>query len=147
MSLLNRSVAGIAVKGNPCPAAQVRLFVAKRRAGGDLGGKWEFPGGKVEPGESDEDALRREYLEEFGLAVQTGEALANSEFAHNEKIYTLAAWRVYFDEAALDRITLAEHTQWQWASLADIEKLDFAGSDRALFPALYSYFEKQTRIQ
>ncbi|MDR2110325.1 MAG: NUDIX domain-containing protein, partial [Spirochaetaceae bacterium] len=49
-----RSVAGIAVEGG-------RFFIAQRIPGGDLGGKWEFPGGKVEEGETDAEALIREY--------------------------------------------------------------------------------------
>jgi 8-oxo-dGTP diphosphatase len=140
MGQLNRSVAGVAIEGD-------LLFIARRKAGGDLGGKWEFPGGKAEAGESDEAALRREYLEEFGLAVKTGEALGNAEFAHNEKTYSLCAYRVFFDKADLQRITLAEHTEWRWAALAEIEKLDFAGSDRSLFPALKAYLGKQGGVQ
>lgn len=48
---------------------QGRLLVARRRRGSHLEGAWEFPGGKVEAGETPEDALRREVHEETGLAV------------------------------------------------------------------------------
>jgi len=56
------------------------IFVA-RRSGGVHAGKWEFPGGKVEPGESPEAALRREIDEEFGVTVAVGELLLRVPFA------------------------------------------------------------------
>jgi 8-oxo-dGTP diphosphatase len=83
------SVAGIAIE-------QGKVFIARRKPGGDLGEKWEFPGGKVEEGEADADALRREYFEEFGVAVETGPLLAHSEFFHQEQKFLLNAYRIFF---------------------------------------------------
>jgi 8-oxo-dGTP diphosphatase len=120
------SVAGIAVKDG-------RFFIAQRRAGGDLGEKWEFPGGKVEQGESDEEALRREYLEEFGVLIQTGPFLGSASFEHYGKTHTVNAYRVYFSGGDL---TLREHKRWRWADFEEIATLDFAESDRKLLPAL-----------
>jgi 8-oxo-dGTP diphosphatase len=146
MPRFKRSVAGIAVERG-------RLFVARRKAGGDLGGKWEFPGGKVEDGESDEDALRREYREEFGLEVETGPLLASAQFEHNGQSFLLNAYRIFFnsdiyrsDMYRNDMFRLVEHTEWQWAALGVIERLDFAGSDTKLFPALQAYLEQQPAI-
>jgi 8-oxo-dGTP diphosphatase len=110
-----------------------RLFIARRLPGGDGGGKWEFPGGKVEENESDEEALAREYREELGVTVRTGPRLGAASFEHNGKAYTLTAYRVFFDPAA---VVLNEHSQWQWASWGEIEKLDFVESDLRLLPSL-----------
>jgi 8-oxo-dGTP diphosphatase len=130
-----RSVAGIAVDAG-------RLFVARRKAGGDLGGKWEFPGGKVEEDESDEAALRREYQEELGLAIETGPRIAASSFEHGGAVFSLNAYRVFFrDDNLNDHIRLTEHTGWRWAALDEIERMDFADSDRGLLPALEVYFK------
>lgn len=52
-----------------------RLFVQRRRETGPLAGCWEFPGGRVQPGEAPESALAREVLEETGADVEVGEVL------------------------------------------------------------------------
>ncbi|GHV95678.1 hypothetical protein AGMMS50293_19980 [Spirochaetia bacterium] len=58
----------------------------------------------------------------------------------------LCAYLVHFADNTLGGIRLAEHTQWRWAALDEIEALDFAGSDRALIPALKAYFGSQIDV-
>ncbi|MFA6505187.1 MAG: NUDIX domain-containing protein [Treponemataceae bacterium] len=125
---MRRSVAGIAVES-------MRAFIARRVRGGSMSEKWEFPGGKVEEGESDETALVREYLEEFAVTVQVGVKLADAVFQHREELITLTAYEVFFDSRDF---VLSEHTEWKWATLSEIEKLDFADSDLKLLPSLRS---------
>jgi 8-oxo-dGTP diphosphatase len=127
------SVAGIAIEGR-------KIFIARRKPGGDLGGKWEFPGGKTEEGETGEAALVREFREEFGVTIQTGPLLGAASFEHKGAAYVLHAYRISFTEK---KFTPAEHLEWRWAEFGEIEKLDFAGSDRLLFPALKTYLEGQ----
>ncbi|GHT81536.1 DNA mismatch repair protein MutT [Spirochaetia bacterium] len=131
MGAKGASVAGIAVEGG-------RLFVARRRVGGDLGEKWEFPGGKVEEGETDEEALVREFQEEFAIPVTVGPLLAAASFEHRGLSRTL---RGYLITLSGHDFTLSEHTEWNWVTLKDIENLDFAGSDLKLLPALKVYVE------
>lgn len=52
-----------------------RILICRRRTGEPNGGLWEFPGGKIEPGESAEEALRREIKEELDLDIEVGERL------------------------------------------------------------------------
>jgi len=123
---MKRSVAGIAIE-------EGKVFIARRKAGGDIGGKWEFPGGKVEEGESDADALQREFLEELGVAVTVGPLLASGEFFHNGQKFALNGYRIFF--ASL-HFNMTEHDECRWAALDELETLDFTGSDRLLFPPL-----------
>jgi 8-oxo-dGTP diphosphatase len=128
------SVAGIAVEGQ-------KIFIARRKPGGDLGGKWEFPGGKTEAGESDEAALVREFAEELGVSIKTGPLLGTAAFEHGGKPYALHAYRIFFEGR---EFYPREHDLWRWAEPAEIENLDFAGSDRLLLPALKAYLEGQS---
>jgi 8-oxo-dGTP diphosphatase len=119
-------VAGIAWNGG-------KFFIAQRLRGGAMGDRWEFPGGKVDGEESDQEALKREYLEEFGLEIAVGDFLGSAVFEHRGAPRQVRAYRVFF--AAAD-FALTAHTQWRWASLEEIEQLDFVDSDRKLLPAL-----------
>jgi 8-oxo-dGTP diphosphatase len=131
MEVAGYSVAGIAAEGG-------KFFVARRVPGGDLGGKWEFPGGKVEEGESDEEALIREFREEFGVPVSIGPFLASASFEHRGKTRILRAYRVYLESR---NFTLSEHTGWDWVPPEAIAGLDFADSDRKLLPDLEKRFQ------
>jgi 8-oxo-dGTP diphosphatase len=134
---MKHSVAGIAIE-------EGRVFIARRKAGGDIGGKWEFPGGKVEEGESDADALRREFLEEFAVTVTVGPLLASGEFFHNGEKFALNGCRVFFTS---DRFNMTEHDEYRWAALDEIKTLDFAESDQQLFPALQAYLHAQPDVE
>jgi 8-oxo-dGTP diphosphatase len=114
-----------------------KFFIAQRLSGGAMGNKWEFPGGKVDGEESDQEALKREYLEELGVEVAVGDFLGSAVFEHRGVKRQVRAYRVFF--AAPD-FTLAAHTQWRWADIDEIEQLDFVDSDRKLLPALKTKF-------
>ncbi|TFG83037.1 MAG: (deoxy)nucleoside triphosphate pyrophosphohydrolase [Spirochaetales bacterium] len=119
---LRRSVAGIAIRRG-------RVFVGLRKSGGDLGGKWEFPGGKLEPGETDDQALVREFNEEFGLIVNVGRLLGESDFAHGGHRYSLAALALDFRGEPPE---LREHDEVRWVDATELCSMDLAESDRTL---------------
>jgi 8-oxo-dGTP diphosphatase len=121
-----RSVAGLAIRDK-------KIFIAQRVPGGSLSECWEFPGGKVEGSESDEEALIREFQEEFGIDVKVGKHLASAEFEHKKILRKLNAYEVFFQS---DDFHLCEHTSWRWASIDEIEQCNFADSDRKLIPSI-----------
>jgi 8-oxo-dGTP diphosphatase len=114
-----------------------KFLVARRLPGGAMSEKWEFPGGKVEPGESDRAALQREFEEEFSVGVRVGEAVAKARFEHGGRSIDLGAFEVFLDS---EEFVLTEHTEWRWAEFDEIAALDFADSDRKLLPELSDRF-------
>jgi len=108
------------------------LFV-HRPPGGDLGECWELPGGKVDPGEMPEEALRRELLEELGLDARIGDLAARSWFEHRGMSIELLAFHVTADPGIM---VLHEHTEFCWQSLSAALALDLAQSDRTLIGRL-----------
>ncbi|MDR3146150.1 MAG: NUDIX domain-containing protein [Treponema sp.] len=129
------SVAGIARRGE-------RLFIARRLPGGSLGDKWEFPGGKAEEGEAEPEALVREFQEEFSLPIRVGRELARAVFTHKGVKRNLRAYLIDFETAdPAKALVLHEHVEWKWASLEEIEHLDFAPSDLKILPALTAYLK------
>jgi 8-oxo-dGTP diphosphatase len=107
-----------------------KFFVAKRPSGGALGMKWEFPGGKVEEGETDEEAIVREMDEEFGARVLPLRFLGQTEFQHRGIPRELAAWSVELASGA--RLELREHTECRWIDFGEFADLSLADSDRTL---------------
>jgi mutator protein MutT len=120
---MERSVAGILIHDG-------KAFIAKRGPIGSFSGCWEFPGGKVEPGESDEAALAREFDEEFGIVIRARRFLGEARFPHRGKERILAAWLIELEP--FHKPKLLEHEEVAWAGAAELESLLLVDSDRKL---------------
>ncbi len=118
---------------------QVLLF---QRAADDVGGgHWEFPGGKIEFGESDIQALKRELEEEISIKVRVQELLGKSLFhAPSGKVYEL---RLYFVEGPLGEIILNEHQGMKWVTPQTIVLDEVAEGDRPLVSACFEALQKK----
>jgi 8-oxo-dGTP diphosphatase len=124
---MNVSVACIAIN-------EKKVFIARRLGGGDMGGVWEFPGGKVDDGEPYEESVAREFFEEFGVKIKCGEMIGESSFVNKGVKRLLKAYIVYFDDINNLNLTLTDHSEWLWADIQTIKTLDFTPSDLALLP-------------
>ncbi|MBN2050846.1 MAG: (deoxy)nucleoside triphosphate pyrophosphohydrolase [Spirochaetales bacterium] len=110
-------------------------LLAQRKPGTSIGESWEFPGGKVEPGETPEEALEREYLEEFQVSVKVGRRLCMGTFSNRGTEYTLMAYAV---ELIDDDFVLTEHQRIRWFRLGDLSSRPLARSDRIILDYLLS---------
>ena len=128
---MSRSVACIDVR-------QGKVFIAKRQNSGDMGGRWEFPGGKIDDGEDYAAAIKREMQEEFGVEVEVFEKLCEVSFEHKGKECFVDAFRVHFAEDGIARrFTLTEHTDYKWEDFKKIPELNFVDSDLKIYEKIY----------
>ncbi|WP_334171777.1 (deoxy)nucleoside triphosphate pyrophosphohydrolase [Sinomonas sp.] len=108
-------------------ARPTRLLAARRTAPPAFAGMWEFPGGKVEQGESHEAALHRELAEELGVRVLLGHEVAAPR-AVGWPLNAKAAMRVWFAEIVDgDPAPLEDHDELRWVPLDDVERLSGLG--------------------
>ena len=127
---MSRSVACIDLRDG-------KVFIAKRQNVGDMGGRWEFPGGKIDAGEDFVTAIKREMSEEFGVEVEVFEKLCEVTFEHKGKECFVDAFKVHFAEDGLcRRFTLTEHTDYKWEYFNKIPELNFVDSDLKIFDKL-----------
>ncbi len=108
-----------------------KILLAQRGAGQDQAGLWEFPGGKVEPGESQPDALYRELQEELAIDCRVADYVASSRIHLHQREIHLHAWRVQVidgepvpqEHAALHWVTPQHAAEYALAP-ADVPLLD-----------------------
>lgn len=113
-----------------------RCLVAERGPRMTLAGKWEFPGGKVEPGESPEAALRREIREELGVDVEVGERLGSGSARVGDKVIRLD---VYAARLRAGEITRSEHSRIAWVGADELASYDWAEADVPSVPAVANW--------
>ncbi len=117
-----------------------KVLIAHRNPVGQMGGRWEFPGGKAEEGENDEQAIVREFNEEFGVTVDVGDKIAEASFKHNGEVVDLHAYVIKVPHDGISKkYVLTEHTEYKWVELAEIPALNFVDSDMLLYPQVAKY--------
>lgn len=120
---------------------QGKVLATQRSATMDLPGKWEFPGGKLEPEENPEDCLIREIREEISIEIKIFGALQSNE--HNyfaEKIIRLIPFLATWEAGD---IRLLEHSEVKWIGPEELFSLDWAAAD---VPIVHELQEKWVKL-
>lgn len=103
-----------------------KILIARRAPGQSLAGHWEFPGGKVEPGETPEESLRRELYEELGIVAEVGEHFATSVHHHPRGTIEL---QVYFARIKSGQLVLKVHDAVAWVTPGELLEYDLLPAD------------------
>lgn len=108
-----------------------RVLLAQRTRPPELAGRWELPGGKIEPGESAEQALVRELREELGIEVRGADRFGPP--VHLRSDLVMCAYRV---ELVSGEPRPLEHAALRWVDAEELDRMDLVAADRAWLPAL-----------
>jgi 8-oxo-dGTP diphosphatase len=103
-----------------------RILCAQRGPGGSLGGMWEFPGGKIENGESPRDALIREIDEELRCEIAVGDEVTTTSHEYDFGVVTLTT---FWCELVAGTPTLTEHAEVRWLVPDELHQLEWAPAD------------------
>ena len=133
-------VAGIICYGAPHSAdatKDCKRFFATQRGYGEQKGGWEFPGGKMEPGESPQQALARELKEELAIDVNVGEFLCTVE--HDYPTFHLTMHCYFCTLADGSTPTLLEHEASRWLTPAELHSVNWLPADVKVVKALENH--------
>ncbi len=115
-----------------------KVFAAQRKDAGELARKWEFPGGKLEKGESGEQAIVREIKEELSTDIRVIRYILTVE--HQYKTFKITMF-AYLCEIAVGELVLSEHIDSRWLSKNELYSVDWAAADLPIVAAVVSLLE------
>ena len=106
---------------------QGKILIAQRRRDKSLGGLWEFPGGKIEAGETHQQTLTREIREEFDIDIQVGDFLTQITHEYPDFILTMYVYRASWNGKGTIRI--CDHEEYRFVKLDEIEQFEMPAAD------------------
>ena len=115
-----------------------KVFVARRKDEGELALKWEFPGGKLEEGESGEQAAIREIREELSIGIAVQRHFLRVSHQYTSFFLTMDAYLCTIEEGT---IILSEHVNCRWVDASELMELDWAAADIPIAQKLKEYME------
>ena len=108
-------------------------ILATQRGYGEFKDKWEFPGGKMEAGESREEALRREIREELDTEINIGKLLCTVEYDYPAFHLTM---HCYLCSVVSGTLVLKEHESARWLPAEALESVDWLPADLQILPLI-----------
>jgi 8-oxo-dGTP diphosphatase len=128
-SPLPHKIIGVAVIWNE----QEQILIDRRRPEGAMGGLWEFPGGKIEPGETIQECIQREIYEELAIKIEVGEHLITIDHSYTHLRVTLT---VHHCRHLTGIPQPLECDEIRWVNLTDLEQFAFPLANVQIIAAL-----------
>lgn len=116
-----------------------RILIAQRGPSQSLAGMWEFPGGKIEPGETEPEALKREIHEELNLSIEVNEAIETASYQYDFGQVTMTVYYAALRGGELKRL---EHAEIRWVSVEELVDFNWAPVDIPIVKAIIKEHRK-----
>ncbi|MFM9265698.1 8-oxo-dGTP diphosphatase MutT [Tychonema sp. BBK16] len=126
---MTHKVIGVAIIWNK----QGQILIDKRRKQGLHGGFWEFPGGKIEPGETIEACIKREIMEELGIAIEVDESLMTIEHDYTKFTVTLCVHNCRYISGEPQTL---ECDEIRWVTLDELDQFSFPKANEQIIATL-----------
>ena len=116
-----------------------KILIAKRKSEDDIfGGIWEFPGGKIENGETPEECMARELMEELEIKVEVGTLITSNKHRYPNGIFELLAYRV---QHICGNFVLNDHDEIKWITIDEISDFEFPPANTPIINYLKNSYE------
>lgn len=121
--------------------ANGKIF-ATQRGYGEFKGGWEFPGGKIEPKETPEDALKREIMEELDTKIEVGERIDTIEYEYPKFHLSMDC---FWCEIVSGNLELKEHEAAKWLDQKSLDSVEWLPADKALLKKVRDKLNEVTK--
>ena len=116
-----------------------KILIAQRKSEDDIfGGLWEFPGGKIENGETPEECMARELMEELEIKVEVGTLITSNKHRYPNGIFELLAYRV---QHIWGNFVLNDHDEIKWITIDEISNFEFPPANTPIINYLKNIYE------